>query len=423
MNASRWLLLLGLAAWLAIASSVAAQQSAPRIGYIYPAGSRQGAELDLVVGGRNLQGITTAYVSGSGVQTFAFGYGTVETAVPAIAETVTVRVTIAADAEPGQRELRLETPAGLTNPLVFTVGQLPEFREKPGKAAPQAEMSVALPAILNGRIMPGEVDRYRFPARKGERLVFSAAARELVPYLPDAVPGWFQAVLALYDAQGNELAYADDFRFIRIPILYYEVPQDGQYVIEIRDALYRGREDFVYRLAAGELPCITSIFPLGGKAGDKTSVELQGWNLPVTGLVPGFPEAGRASAVRPQDAWRALRAAAGLADRRGVVVQARNRCPARNRSPTACRLRWARCPKALDQEPNNAAASPQPVTLPLVVNGRIDPPGDWDVFRFPGRAGDQIVAEVQARRLQLPAGFRAAADRRHRPATGLQRRS
>ncbi len=75
-------LLLGLAAWIALASSVAAQQSAPRIGYIYPAGSRQGAELDLVVGGRNLQGIATAYVSGSGVQTFAFGYATVDDGRP-----------------------------------------------------------------------------------------------------------------------------------------------------------------------------------------------------------------------------------------------------------------------------------------------------------------------------------------------------
>ena len=159
------------------------------------------------------------------MQTFAFGYGKSMTAVPAIAETVTVRVTIAADAEPGQRELRLETPAGLTNPLVFSVGQLPEFREKPAKGAPPAEMSVTLPAIMNGRIMPGEVDRYRFPARKGQRLVFSASARELVPYLPDAVPGWFQAVLALYDAQGNEVAYADDFRFHPDPVLYYEVPQ------------------------------------------------------------------------------------------------------------------------------------------------------------------------------------------------------
>jgi len=38
----------------------------------------------------------------------------------------------------------------------------------------------------------------------------------------------------------------------------------------------------------------------------------------------------------------------------------------------------------------------------VIVNGRVDQVGDWDVFRFEGRAGDEIVAEVCARRLQSP---------------------
>jgi hypothetical protein len=39
------------------------------------------------------------------------------------------------------------------------------------------------------------------------------------------------------------------------------------------------------------------------------------------------------------------------------------------------------------------------VTFPMIVNGRIDRPGDLDVFCIECRAGDQIVAEVRARRL------------------------
>ena len=42
------------------------------------------------------------------------------------------------------------------------------------------------------------------------------------------------------------------------------------------------------------------------------------------------------------------------------------------------------------------------MTLPIIVNGRIDHPGDRDVFRFEGEAGQQIVAEVYARRLGSP---------------------
>jgi len=402
MSPLRLSLLLKLATCLAVVSSAAAQESAPRIGYIYPAGSRQGAELDLVVGGRNLAGVPTAYVSGRGIQTFAFGYGKSMTAAPAIAETVAVRVTIAPDAEPGQRELRLETPAGLTNPLAFWVGQLPEFREKPPKSdTAQTEMNVALPAILNGRILPGEVDRYRFQARKGQRLVFAAAARELVPYIPDAVPGWFQAVLALYDAEGNELAYVDDRHFHPDPVVMYEVPKDGQYVIAIWDALYRGREDFVYRIAAGEVPFIASIFPLGGKVGGATSVELTGWNLPVSRLTPDVRGPGIYPLfVRKRHDVLSQRRLESLLDAelmsRAESVSSTESIS--NRVPFAADT----LPESLEREPNDSPPAAQQVVLPFIVNGRIDRPGDWDIFSFRGRAGDPIVAEVLARRLNSP---------------------
>jgi hypothetical protein len=58
------------------------------------------------------------------------------------------------------------------------------------------------------------------------------------------------------------------------------IPEDGRYVLEIKDAIYRGREDFVYRITLGELPLVTSIFPLGARQGQRATVELSGWNLP-----------------------------------------------------------------------------------------------------------------------------------------------
>ena len=105
---------------------------------------------------------------------------------PALAERVKLRITMAADAELGQRELRLATDKGLSNPLVFDVGELSEFRKhesisgeelKPGQrprdlrtphaVPPEPEMNVTLPVTLNGQIMPGGVDRYRFTGPQG----------------------------------------------------------------------------------------------------------------------------------------------------------------------------------------------------------------------------------------------------------------
>ena len=128
------------------------------------------------------------------------------------------------------------------------------------------------------------MDRFRFQAHKGQQLVVVVEARELNPYLADAVPGWFQATLDPLRCQGKELAYNDDYQFHPDPVLFYKIPEDGQYVIEIKDAIYRGRPDFVYRITAGELPFVTSIFPLGGRAGDQIPVTLKGWNLPVDKL-------------------------------------------------------------------------------------------------------------------------------------------
>jgi hypothetical protein len=59
-------------------------------------------------------------------------------------------------------------------------------------------------------------------------------------------------------------------------------------------------------------------------------------------------------------------------------------------------------PECLKKGPNHDTASAQPVTLPIIVNGRVDRPDEWDVFRFEGRAGDEVVAEVYARRLDSP---------------------
>jgi len=425
--------------WLAVVPGVLAQ-NAPHLAYVLPAGGQQGTTFQVKAGGQYLPNVSAVYVSGSGVQATVADYARPMNATeaadlrdrmqalqkqpmtaavqkemvdirvkllifnarrltsPVLAETVTLQVTIAPGAAPGKRELRVATPQGLSNPLVLCVGQLPEFTEKESISVVQpnanqpaqaqisqapTDMPITLPATVNGRIKPGlprpqarsgepftpgEADRYRFQAHQGQELVMAASARELIPYLADAVPGWFQAVLTLYDANGNELAYDDDYRFHPDPVLHYAVPKDGEYTIEIRDALYRGREDFVYRIAIGELPFVTSAFPLGGRAGSKTTVHLTGWNLPANKMTMDFRRKG--PGVYP------------LANSAPFMVDT---------------LR-----EGFEKEPNNSPAAAQRVKLPIIMNGRIDRPGDWDVFRFQGRAGQAIVAEVYARRLDSP---------------------
>ncbi len=436
MNRSRWCYFLPLTALLGLVSPLGAQPSSPHIGYVFPAGGRQGSTFEVKLGGLYLEGATGLQVSGTGVQAKVISQTRPLTQkeittlrekfqelqkkkqkteadrkemeeirqqlaaaairpTPVLAETVTVEVTVAPNAPLGTRELRLSANTGMSNPVVFEIGQLPEVTQKkeifdpeasprrglarfvtPRERPAEQEFKVMLPAVLNSQIMPGEVDRYRFAARKGQHLVFIIRARALIPYLADAVPGWFQAVLTLYDTDGNEVAYNRGFQFQPDPVLAYQVPRDGDYVLEVKDALYRGREDFVYRIEAGELPFVTGIFPLGGKASTRTTVTLEGWNLPQKSL-----------SLEPLEMKPGL---LGLTVKKGDWVS--------NRVPFAVNT----LPEGLEKEPNNEPETAQPITLPIIVNGRIDRPGDWDVFRFEGRARETIIAEVRARRLGSP---------------------
>ena len=86
-----------------------------------------------------------------------------------IAETLVIEVTVEPDAARGDRELRLGGRMGLTNPMVFQVGVLPETREleinDPRAFDPlPKEPPIDLPVVINGQIMPGDVDRFRFRA-------------------------------------------------------------------------------------------------------------------------------------------------------------------------------------------------------------------------------------------------------------------
>ena len=418
-----------LAALLLLALGLQAQQNVPHAGYVYPAGGRQGDTVDITIGGQFLDGVSVAILSGPGVQTSAPEHiklisqgqanrlrdqlqelqekkkaktapwtaedektvaeirkkiaAFIRPLTPALAETVKVQVRIDPSAPLGARELRLVTPIGITNPIVFMVGQLPEFSKPTAPVAgersrrdlgmprttPATVADVTLPTIINGQIPAGGVDRYRLTATKGQHLVIQAAVRELIPYISDAVPGWFQASVALLDSTGKEVAYSDHNGFRQDPVFQYEVPADGQYTLQIHDSIYRGREDFVYRIAVGELPYITGIFPLGGKAGSASTLELRGWNLPSPRLTENNKT--RAAGLYPVSVTR------------GAITS-------------------NNLPFSVDTLPEITAHGPQRVKLPLIVNGRIDKPGAQDVFRFEAKAGEEIVAEVMARRLESP---------------------
>ncbi|MBE6370427.1 MAG: hypothetical protein E7056_09790 [Lentisphaerae bacterium] len=180
-------------------------------------------------------------------------------ASPAIASRTIVTLEIAPDAPKGVRELRLIARNGsLSNPLKFIVSDVPEYREifMPFPPAVKTAVKITIPSAVNGQILPGETDSFTFDAVKGEQLNFKLRGRYFNAFIGDGVPGHFQAVLEVTGKNGQVVAYADDHFFDPDPALSFTVPENGTYTLKVRDALYRGREDFIYRIDTfkGKMP-------------------------------------------------------------------------------------------------------------------------------------------------------------------------
>ncbi len=361
-----------------------AQTTQPHIAYIFPAGGQKGTTVELSVRGRHLVGATAVRISG---QRATGKVVSVEHKEPKKKkrrldaadnpDTAHIEVTLDADAEPGERDLRLISPGGVSNRFRFYVGQVPELSEvEPNSLKEEAQVLQSLPMLVNGQAFQADRDFFRFPAKAGHTLVFDLYAQRILPYIADGVPGWFQASLTLYDSQGKELAYVDDFRHHPDPVLVYKVEQDGEYMVEIKDVLYRGRDDFVYRLSIGALPYITHIFPLGSPRNSQAQVQLYGANLP----------ADKTSLDLPGD----------CPPRRHVQLTARGL------TSNARLFAVGDLPETAEAEPNNSAKKANRIEFPVTVNGRIDTGGDVDYFAFSAEADQSLVMDVCARRLDSP---------------------
>ena len=258
-----------------------------------------------------------------------FGKKSVLQATPALDQIVIAKIKIAKDAEPGLRELRLYSKTGESNSLVFVVGTLPEeLGEAFNFSSKNPVRDIKMPVVVNGQIMPGEVDRFRFNAVTGEHYSFEVLGRRLVPFLGDAVPGWFQPIISIHNKSGKMVAFADDNNFNPDPILEFSPEKDGDYELRIRDSIYRGREDFVYRIKIeeGSAPPVT-----------QKKVELK-----------------------------------------------------------------YKLPESIETDAGNSLESAQQIVFPRLVKGRIDQPGDIDIFSFKAEKGMQVVAEIIARRVDSP---------------------
>jgi hypothetical protein len=375
-----------------------AQTAPPTLQKLTPTGAQRGTQVTLAITGTNIGDATRLIFSEPGfaskitavkevaIEQMAVPKGVVRTDAPiedkARKFELTAVVTIAKDVPHGVHGFRLHTPLGVSNQLRFAVSSLAETKEdEPNDAAkPQ---TVTLPAALVGALStPGDVDAYRFKARTGDEMVFQVVARPLGARL--------DSVVRLLDASGKQVAENNDLDLNRDSVLTWKFTNAGTYSISIEDLEHGGgTEGFGYRIYAGALPYLTSVFPLNVPSGASGDVAVTGVNLGTDSVrVPGEPiyPGGRTVPVT-------------LSTARGPVL---------NRKAIAL----GAYPDASEREPNSDLALAQPLTIPSTVNGRIwienkkeesaSEGGDQDLFKFTASKGQKLVFEITAQQLGSP---------------------
>ena len=309
---------------------------------------------------------------------------------------IKARIESGASATPGPRFLVVETPKGPSNRILFRVTDWPSILESEPNDSYAEAQSVPTPVMVEGKIETvHDSDMFRFRASAGERLAFNVLTGR------SKVRGHVVAILMT--ASGRVLSRNLSY-FGTDPYLDHTFAENGDYILTV---IPRRFSDFYtilsddqeinwqYQVAIGRSPILWSLFPMGGQRGTKVEAELRADFLDASSepLATGSGIATRmARADDPCDCL--FRLTLDIAEDAPLGVRL---ISFEDRSGMSMPLAFSVGDTAeiVEHEPNDALAQARPVTLPVVLNGRIGHRGDLDNVLFTVDQYDEIAFRVR----------------------------
>jgi hypothetical protein len=346
----------------------------PTLSSVSPVGVARGTTVEITVEGLNLARASAIYFSEPGVAgkivrvkelpdlpDIRLGSNgtasTVDVGPLPPRNQVTVEVDVSPDAEIGPVSFRLLTPLGTSPEGRFLIE--PYYGEAPDKEpndTPENAFETFLPAILAGSISrPGDIDYYKIQVKAGEELSFLNGAMLIGSQL--------QPVVTILDSDLNVVATFGENGGSEQVMFARRFTQAGTYYIRVEDYQRSGRAANFYRIIVGEFPLVLGSYPLGLQLGSTVEIAARGYHTPPKFKVDGkpTPDSEDALTLRPENAFNTVRVALGV-------------------------------------EPE-VESQGGPIAIPVTINGRIDKPGVEHRYRFHAAKGEQLVFEVNARRL------------------------
>ena len=237
--------ILSLPVLLLFATVANAELPSPRLDRITPLGAAAGSSVEVEIVGADLEEADRMLFDHPGIK----------------AEHVKDRkfkVSIAADVPSGTYDARVVGKYGVSSPRLFAVSHdLVEVQEKEPNDDMATAQAVEVNSVVNGTSDQGRDDVFRFPAKKGQRIVVECFAQRLDSQL--------DGILTLTDKNGRQLASNRGY-FGRDPLVEFVAPADGDYFVTLHDLAYIGGHP--YRLLITDRPHVENVFPprcSGGK--------------------------------------------------------------------------------------------------------------------------------------------------------------
>ncbi len=373
------------------ASVVEAQMPKHRLDVLFPPGGQRGEAVEVRLVGAEMESASGLWFDHPGITTER---------VEGDASPPRFRVTIGPEVPLGLHDVRVVGPLGVSNPKAFVVGQRPEGIEQEPNNGPAETGTMSVGQVVNGQIDGAtDVDWFSFEGKADQRILIDLAAVRIDSRLDGEI--------RLYDLDGRELAYGHG-TVKHDPLIDTVLPGDGTYRVEVRDVIYAGSPQHVYRLTVHDGPHVDAVVPRAVEAGSTVEVTLLGRNLggePSGTILPDGQALERLTVTitaPPELQIDPDRPGVGLTTSPGGGIPGFWFVPETDRgAANPLFLAKALGPVVVEEGPSDRD-EPMTIVPPCDLSGDFREVDDEDVFRFEATKGQVWMIEVLADRIGSP---------------------
>lgn len=380
---------------------------------IYPLGGQAGEELSVSIRGNSLVGVSDVWCETDGFEAVvsrveeipAEEQERIASELPDAFPRQRLFITLRIDGQvpPGRYPLRFLSPAGISSAVNFHVIDYPAVDEASDGHGPDRPAPILnLPMIVNGRIAtPGDVDYYQFKVFHGQKLDFELiACREPVRnaeirFRPELTlyqktGSWFDSQratrIAFNDNAATDVVRDGTKQPIPVSRLVHQFNKAGNYLVSVTSTYGTGGPDFGYQLRVrpSQLPVRDELnSPIVYQEWQNHSIRDSWEEHQFTR--PLMDE--RIQLLRARTTSPLAETLSGLEDRQAahgdeITIFQENSTPS-----TGNNLQ--------EQDASDLQTNAEQVSLPALLEGAIQQPGDVDCFRLSVQTGEKIAIEVE----------------------------